>query len=71
LVLELKVDPTETEKDRLVGQALGLEPFQEKFYGVRCLLAETIKRVAPRGPAMSIAEARSHLYLEEWAVGTP
>jgi hypothetical protein len=43
--------------------ALGIEPFEEKFYGSSCLLAETIKRAAPLGPAMSIAEARSHLYL--------
>jgi len=44
-------------------RALSIEPFEEKFYGSRCLLAETTKRAAPPGPAMSIAEARSHLYL--------
>jgi hypothetical protein len=44
-------------------RALGIEPFEEEFYGPRCLLAETTKRAAPPGPAMSITEARSHLYL--------
>jgi hypothetical protein len=45
-------------------RALGIEPFDENFYGSSCLLVETTKRAAPPGPAMSIAEARPHLYLE-------
>lgn len=42
--------------------ALGIELFDANFYGGHCLLSH-MKRATPRGPTMSISEARSHLYL--------
>lgn len=42
--------------------ALGIQLFDGDFYGGRCL-ASHVRSDAPKGPAMSIAEARSHLYL--------
>ncbi len=44
-------------------RALGIDPFEEEFYRSSCLLARTTKRASPPGPAMSITEARSHLYI--------
>jgi hypothetical protein len=41
---------------------LGIALFDADFYGGQCLLAHT-KRTTRPGPAMSIAEARCHLYL--------
>jgi hypothetical protein len=43
-------------------KALGIELFDANFYGGQCLLSNS-KRASPVGPAMSISEARSHLYL--------
>jgi hypothetical protein len=43
-------------------KALGIELFNANFYGGQCLLSHS-KRATPVGPAMSISEARSHLYL--------
>ena len=42
--------------------ALGIQAFEESFYGGQCL-ALHMKTGAPPGPTMSIEEARSHLYL--------
>jgi hypothetical protein len=42
--------------------ALGIELFNANSYGGQCLLSHT-KRATPIGPTMSVAEARSHLYL--------
>jgi hypothetical protein len=43
-------------------KALGIELFNANFYGGQCLLSGA-KRSTPPGRTMSIAEARSHLYL--------
>jgi hypothetical protein len=43
--------------------ALGIELFDPTFYGGSSLLSQNTKRLAQRGLTMSIAEARSHLYL--------
>ena len=44
--------------------ALGIDLFNPAFYGEQCLLEHTTKSAASvRGPTMSIAEARSHLYI--------
>jgi hypothetical protein len=43
-------------------RALGIELFDANFFGGRCLLSHA-QRSTPPGPTMSIAEARSHLYL--------
>jgi hypothetical protein len=55
--------------DRLTPQilesycaALGIELFNQDFYGEQSLLVHT-KRASPHGPTMSIAEARSHLHI--------
>jgi hypothetical protein len=42
--------------------ALGIELFNPDFYGEQSLLVH-IKRESARGPAMSIAEARSHVHI--------
>lgn len=42
--------------------ALGIDLFNEHFYGGECLLSH-IKRVAQPGPTMSIAEARAHVFI--------
>ena len=42
--------------------ALGIRVFDAANYGGNCLLARMKRSVAP-GPSMSIAEAKSHLYL--------
>jgi hypothetical protein len=42
--------------------ALGIELFNPDFYGEQSLLIHT-KRAAPRGPTMSIAEARSRIHI--------
>lgn len=44
--------------------ALGIDLFNPAFYGGQCLLKHTTNRAAgAQGPIMSIAEARSHLYI--------
>lgn len=43
--------------------ALGIELFNPDFYGEQSLLVHT-KSASPHGPTMSIAEARSHLYIQ-------
>ncbi len=43
-------------------RALGIEVFDASFYGGQCLVSHTATTTPP-GPAMSISEARSHLYL--------
>jgi hypothetical protein len=44
--------------------ALGIDLFNPAFYGEQCLLEHTTNRaVGAQGPIMSIAEARSHLYI--------
>jgi hypothetical protein len=43
-------------------RALGIEVFDANFYGGQCLVSHT-ETTTPPGPAMSISEARSHLYL--------
>lgn len=43
-------------------KALGIDFFSAEFYGGRCLVTRNTSMRAP-GPAMSFAEARSHLYL--------
>jgi hypothetical protein len=42
--------------------ALGIELFNPDFYGQQSLLVHT-KKTSPRGPTMSIAEARSHVHI--------
>ena len=42
--------------------ALGIRLFDEDFFGGQCLASQQKTAVLPR-PTMSIAEARSHLYL--------
>jgi len=45
--------------------ALGIDLFNPAFYGEQCLLEHTTNRaVGAQGPMMSIAEARSHLYIQ-------
>jgi len=43
--------------------ALGIRLFDENFYAGQCLVSST-KRTTSPGPSMSIAEAKSHLYLQ-------
>jgi hypothetical protein len=43
-------------------KALDIDVFSSGFYGGKCLLTRNMSMRAP-GPTMSIAEARSHLYL--------
>jgi hypothetical protein len=43
-------------------KALDIDIFSSEFYGGKCLLTRNTSVAAP-GPSMSIAEARSHLYL--------
>lgn len=44
--------------------ALGIELFNQDFYGEQSLLAHTTRRAAKQSPTMSIAEARSHLHIQ-------
>jgi hypothetical protein len=45
--------------------ALGIDLFNPAFYGEQCLLEHTTNgAVGAQGPIMSIAEARSHLYIQ-------
>jgi hypothetical protein len=43
-------------------KALGIELFDANFYGGQCLVSHVKRRTEP-GPTMTIAQARSHLYL--------
>ena len=56
------VDRFTPEMLELYCAALGISLFDADFYGGRCLVSR-VKRTAPPGPAMSLAEARDHLYL--------
>jgi hypothetical protein len=40
-------------------RALGIDLFEESFYGGRCLMSHVTNRLGPSGLSMSIAEARS------------
>jgi len=44
-------------------RALGIEVFDANFYGGECLVSHTTKRSAKPGAAMSIAEARTRLFI--------
>jgi len=46
-------------------RAIGIELFDDTFYGGQSLLAHVTNRLGRRGPIMSISEARSHLYIHE------
>lgn len=46
-------------------RALGIELFDSAFYGPNCFAAHLTNRKGAPGPSMSIAEAHSHLYLQD------
>jgi hypothetical protein len=46
-------------------RALGIDLLNSKFYGQRSLIARIRGTKAPSGPAMSLEQARQHLYLNK------
>lgn len=42
-------------------KALGIEFFDEAFYGMKAAIIKTVQRLPPRAPVMSLEDARSHV----------